>query len=72
MWHVWGRTEFHTGFWWGSLKESDSLGDQGIGGKKIKLSLIEICWEGVEWIYLVQDRDKWRAVVNAVMHLFGS
>jgi hypothetical protein len=32
MWHVWGE-QLHTGFWWGSLKESDSLGDEGIGGR---------------------------------------
>jgi hypothetical protein len=26
-------------------------------------------WCGVDWIGLAQDRDKWRALVNAVMKL---
>jgi hypothetical protein len=36
---------------------------------EIKMDLAEIGWGGVEWIQLVQDRDRWRAVVNAVMNL---
>ena len=35
----------------------------------IKVNLREGCWEDVNWIDLAQDRDKWRAVVNAVMNL---
>jgi hypothetical protein len=35
----------------------------------IKMNLREIGWGGVEWIHLAQDRDRWRAVVNAVMNL---
>jgi hypothetical protein len=35
----------------------------------IKIDLLEIGWGGVDWIGLTQDRDKWRAVVNAVMNL---
>jgi hypothetical protein len=36
----------------------------------IKMDLREIGWgEGVEWIHLAEDRDRWRAVLNAVMNL---
>jgi hypothetical protein len=30
---------------------------------------LEIGWGGVDWIGLAQDRDKWRALVHAVMNL---
>jgi hypothetical protein len=32
-----------------------------------KIDLREIGWNGVDWIDLAQDRDQWRALVNAVM-----
>jgi hypothetical protein len=36
----------------------------------IRMDLREIGWGGgVEWIQLAQDRDRWRAVVSAVMNL---
>jgi hypothetical protein len=35
----------------------------------LKMNLREIGSGGVEWIHLAQDRDRWRAVVNAVMNL---
>jgi hypothetical protein len=35
----------------------------------IKMDLLEIGWGGVDWIGLAHDRDKWRALVNAVMNL---
>jgi hypothetical protein len=34
-----------------------------------KMDLREIGWGGVEWLHLTWDRDRWRAVVNAVMNL---
>jgi hypothetical protein len=33
------------------------------------MDLKELCWKGVDRIDLYQERDKWRAVVNAVMKL---
>jgi hypothetical protein len=35
----------------------------------IRMDLREIGLGGVDWIQLSQDRDWWRAVVSAVMHL---
>jgi hypothetical protein len=34
----------------------------------IKMDLLEIGWSSVDWIGLAEDRDKWRALVNAVMN----
>jgi hypothetical protein len=33
------------------------------------MDLAEIELDGVDWIGLAQDRDKWRALVNAAMNL---
>jgi len=38
----------------------------------MKMDLQEIAWKGLDWIYLVQDRDKWWAVLNILMHLWIS
>ena len=66
---LWGREEAYTGFWWCYLKEREHLGDPGVNGRII-LRWIFRKWDGgMDWIELVQDRQRWRALVNAVMKL---
>jgi hypothetical protein len=38
----------------------------------IKMDFREIGWGGMDWIDLVQDRDKWMALVNTVINLWIS
>jgi hypothetical protein len=35
----------------------------------IKMDLLEIGWDVVDWIGLTQDRYGWKALVNVVMNL---
>jgi hypothetical protein len=35
----------------------------------IKMDLQEVGWGCMDWIDMAQDRDRWRALVSAVMNL---
>jgi hypothetical protein len=65
-----GRREECIGFWWGNLRERDHRGRPRYRWEdNIKMDLQEVGCGGMDWIGLAQDRDRWQAVVNAVMNL---
>jgi hypothetical protein len=54
----------------GNSEGKRPLGRQRRGGvDNIKMDFREIGWDGMDWIDLAQDRDQWRALLNAVMNL---
>jgi hypothetical protein len=35
----------------------------------IRMDLVEMGWDDVDWIGLAQDKDTWRALVNSILNL---
>jgi hypothetical protein len=64
----WGNGKLHTGFWLGDLRKRRHLEDLGIDGRIILKCVFKKCDGEKNWIDLVQDRGRWRALVNAVMN----
>jgi hypothetical protein len=54
-----------TRFWCGNPREGDNLKDPGVDGRISKW----IGGGGMNWIDLAQDRERWRATMNAVINL---
>jgi hypothetical protein len=52
-----------------SLKGKNHAEDQAKREDNIKMDLREKVLEGVDWIHLAHDRDRWRALKNTVMNL---
>jgi hypothetical protein len=55
--------------WWESPTENDHLKDLSVEGRMGSKWTLGSLVGGVEWIHLAQDRDRWLALVNAVMNL---
>jgi hypothetical protein len=69
MWHEWGEEECV--YVIGEKPEGNRpLGRPRCGWVcNIGMHLGEVGWGGVDWIDLVQYREKWGSLVNAVMNL---
>jgi len=54
VWHVWGRGEGYTGFWWGNMKGKDHLEDPSVYGRIILRWTFEKwdvgAWTGSSWL----------------------
>ena len=62
--------EVRSGFWWGNLRERDYSDALRIDWRIIlEWILKEIELEGVDWIYLAQDRDRLLDIVNKAAYL---
>ena len=61
----------HTAVWQEILKEKDHLDEQGVDRRKI-LTLMLNAMKGVNWIFLAEGWEKWRAVFEDVNELPGS
>jgi hypothetical protein len=68
MWHAWERRVY-------KVLVGKHEGKRPLGRPRrrwedgIRMDLREIVLGDVDWIRLSQDRDRWRAVVSAVMNL---
>jgi hypothetical protein len=67
---VLGRGETYSRLWWGNLRERERpLGRQRHRWEEnIKMDLQEVGCEGMDWIELAEDRDRFPSLVNAVMN----
>jgi hypothetical protein len=60
----------YTGLWWGNLRESPHLEEPGLDVRIILSWIFRKYNRGaIDRTDLTQDRDRWRALVNAVVNL---
>jgi hypothetical protein len=70
MWLVGEIGEMHKAFWWRDLKEEDLLEDLVVDGRIILKLNFKTFTGRVNWVDVDQYRDKWQAVVHAVINVW--
>jgi hypothetical protein len=63
------RVGVHTGFCCGNLRGKGHFEEPGIEGQQYQNGSTRSEMRVMEWIYMAQDRDWWRDVVDAVVNL---
>jgi hypothetical protein len=61
-----GRRGTRTDYWWESQREETTRKTKRYN---IRMDLGEVGWGDVDWIGLVKDRNRWRALVYLVLNL---
>jgi hypothetical protein len=62
MWHVWERRAMHSLFSGAEVWRIELLGRRRCSLENIvKLDCQEVAWDNMDWIHLVQFKDKWQA-----------
>jgi hypothetical protein len=64
-----GNRRWYTGFWRENLKKKESLEGLGVDGVIILQKIFKKWDAGIDRFELAQERDRWRALVNAIMTL---
>jgi hypothetical protein len=54
----------------GKVRRKETTGKTKTYVDNIKIDLREIGRNGVDWIAMAQDRDKWRTLVNTALNLW--
>jgi hypothetical protein len=58
------------GFWWGSLKERGTLGEQCVVWRiTLKMILNGAGWKGIYWIRCAVHRKNWKGFMNTMVNL---
>jgi hypothetical protein len=53
---------------WKNLRGEDHLEDPSVDRRVILKWILEMWYGGMDWINLAQDKNRWQALVNAVLN----